>query len=120
MIVVADNSDQNRGASLSYDALAAACGNWAESRRIGSGGAAIVYRAELPRYGAVAVKRFHNKDGSSREWTRELEALCQCRHPHILEIIGHADECPENLIVMPLMRAAQCARPCTRCSGRLE
>jgi len=51
----------------------------------------------------VAVKRFHNKEGSSKEWRRELEALMQCRHPHILEIIGHADEGPENLIVMPLM-----------------
>jgi len=103
MIVIADAPDTNRGASLPYDALAAACGEWAESRRIGSGGAATVYRAELPRYGTVAVKRFHPKEGSGREWTRELEALCKCRHPHILEIIGHADEGPENLIVMPLM-----------------
>lgn len=102
MIVVASN-DANRGASLPYDVLAAACNDWADNRRIGSGGAATVYRAELPRYGTVAVKRFHPKDGSSREWTRELEALIQCRHPHILEIIGHADEGPENLIVMPLM-----------------
>merc|ERR1719253_634899 len=102
MIVIADDG-VNRGASLPYDVLEAATRNWAESQKIGSGGCANVYRAELPRYGTVAVKRFHPKDGSSREWTRELEALCQCRHPHILEIIGHADEGPENLIVMPLM-----------------
>jgi len=103
MIVIAGSSDANRGASLPYDALACACRNWADSNKVGSGGAAIVYRGELPRYGVVAVKRFHPQEGSSRTWTRELEALCQCRHPHILEIIGHADEGPENLIVMPLM-----------------
>lgn len=102
MIVVAAD-DGHRGSSLPYDAVAAACGHWAESRKIGSGGAATVYLAELPRYGSVAVKRFHPKEGSGRAWTRELEALCQCRHPHILEIIGHADEGPENLIIMPYM-----------------
>lgn len=103
MIVVADN-DARRGQSLPYDSIAEACGNWAESRRLGAGGAATVYRAELARYGPVAVKRFHpERQGSSREWTRELEALSQCRHPNILEILGHADEGPENLIVMPLM-----------------
>jgi serine/threonine protein kinase len=102
MIVVAAD-DGNRGSSLPYDAVAAACANWAESRKIGIGGAASVYRAELPRYGTVAVKRFNNSEGSGRAWTRELEALCQCRHPNILEIIGHADEGPENLIIMPYM-----------------
>lgn len=102
MIVIAGD-ESNRGTALPYDDVARACGSWAESRRLGSGGAATVYRAELARYGAVAVKRFHPKDGSSREWTRELEALVQCRHPNILEIIGHADEGPENLIIMPLM-----------------
>jgi len=95
----------NRGSLIPYDTLAAGCENWADSRRIGSGGAATVYRAELPRYGSVAVKRFHrDKEGGGREWSRELEALAQCRHPHILEIIGSADEGPENLIVMPLMQ----------------
>lgn len=104
MIVVAADS-ANRGNLIPYDMLAAACENWADSRRIGSGGAATVYRADLPRYGSVAVKRFHpDKQGGVREWTRELEALSQCRHPHILEIIGNADEGPENLIVMPLMQ----------------
>lgn len=102
MIVIAGD-DSNRGTALPYDDVARACGNWADSRRLGTGGAATVYRGELPRYGTVAVKRFHPKEGSSRAWTRELEALIQCRHPNILEIIGHADEGPENLIIMPLM-----------------
>lgn len=103
MIVVASN-DASRGNLIPYDTLAEACGNWDESRCIGRGGAAVVYRAELPRYGPVAVKRFSSqKEGSDREWMRELDALGQCRHPHILEIIGSADEGPENLIVMPLM-----------------
>lgn len=65
-----------------------------------------MYRAELPRFGSVAVKRFTawgERDNSGQDFTRELDALCQCRHPHILEIIGHAHEGPENLIIMPLM-----------------
>lgn len=109
MIVVADN-DASRGTALPYDMLAEACQNWADARRIGSGGAATVYRADLSRYGPVAVKRFHpDKQGSGREWTRELEALSQSRHPNILEIIGHADDGPENLIVMPLMEGGTLA-----------
>jgi serine/threonine protein kinase len=102
-MIIVSSDDGNRGAVLPYETVAAATGNWAPSRRIGSGGSATVYRAEVARYGTVAVKRFLPENGSGRDWTREVEALCQCRHPNILEIIGHADDGPENLIVMPLM-----------------
>jgi len=97
--------DRTRGELLPYAQLAAACGHWNAAQVLGTGGAATVYRAELPPFGPVAVKRFQIGAGAAagRGFQRELDALCQHRHPHILEIIGSSTEGPENLIVMPLM-----------------
>ncbi|CAJ1428465.1 unnamed protein product [Effrenium voratum] len=104
MIVVAAD-DASRGESMSYADLKDACGNWSEAYVLGKGAAATVYQGELSRFGKVAVKRFHRDPagGMAYNFDRELEALCQCRHPHVLEILGRAQTGPEQLIVMPLM-----------------
>lgn len=104
MIIVAQDGSRSRCDPIAYDNLAQACGQWATEQLLGSGGTATVFRADLPKFGRVAVKRFAtDSKESGREWARELEALCSCRHPSILEIVGYSCEGPENLIVMPLM-----------------
>ncbi|CAE8728018.1 unnamed protein product [Polarella glacialis] len=57
MIVIAAD-DSSKGEMMSYASMQKACNMWADDRIIGRGAAAVVYRAELPRFGAVAVKRF--------------------------------------------------------------
>jgi len=114
MIVVASD-DANRGELLSYEALRTSCQNWAASLVVGAGGAATVYGASLPKFGRVAVKRFHKgQRGTDGDFVRELDALCQCRHPHILEIIGRSHEGPENIIVMPLMEGGTLGQAMSR------
>lgn len=104
MIVVAAD-DSNRGELMEYRTLANACSNWSDANILGQGAAATVYRCSLPRFGQVAVKRFHQTPagGMAYNFDRELDALCQCRHPHVLEILGRSLSGPEQLIVMPLM-----------------
>lgn len=103
MVIVAAD-DACRGELLSYHSVVKACNNWAEDRILGRGGMATVYRGSLPRFGEVAVKRFHQEhDGAGRDFFRELDALCKCRHPHILEIIGRSEEGLDRMIIMPLM-----------------
>jgi len=104
MIVVAAD-DANRGELMSYSSLASACNKWAEANIVGRGAAAVVYKGQIQRFGSIAVKRFNTDHAAGMAWNfdRELEALSQCRHPHVLEILGRADRGPEQLIVMPLM-----------------
>lgn len=104
MIVIEQADDANRGEQFSYEVLKTACQGWAASLVVGTGGAASVFGTALPKFGRVAVKRFHmGQRGSDTDFVRELDALCQCRHPHILEIIGRSHDGPENIIVMPMM-----------------
>lgn len=105
-MIVVTAEDASRGEVMDYQSLAAACNQWADSNLIGQGAAAKVFSGELPRFGAIAVKRFHAEGpagGIAWNFDRELDALSQCRHPHVLEILGRAQTGPEQLIVMPLM-----------------
>ncbi|CAK9055872.1 unnamed protein product [Durusdinium trenchii] len=104
MIVVAAD-DSTRGELMEYRDLKDACNHWSDANILGKGAAATVYRGSLTRFGQVAVKRFHQTPtgGMAYNFDRELDALCQCRHPHVLEILGRATTGPEQLIVMPLM-----------------
>lgn len=103
IVVTAD--DRSRGEVMEYRSLADACSNWSDANILGKGAAAIVYQGTLPRFGQVAIKRFHQTPagGLAYNFDRELDALCQCRHPHVLEILGKCQTGPEQLIVMPLM-----------------
>eukprot|EP00929_Paragymnodinium_shiwhaense_P042106 TRINITY_DN21851_c0_g1_i2.p1 TRINITY_DN21851_c0_g1~~TRINITY_DN21851_c0_g1_i2.p1 ORF type:complete len:396 (+),score=84.47 TRINITY_DN21851_c0_g1_i2:51-1190(+) len=109
MIVIASD-DRNRGEIMQYEVVKAACNQWEPGGELGRGGAAVVFRGELPRYGAIAVKRCNPGTDRSNDFQREINALCQCRHPNILEIIGHASDGPEKLLVMPLMEGGTLAR----------
>jgi len=105
-MIVVTAEDSSRGELMDYQSLAAACNHWAPGNLIGQGAAAKVFSGELARFGAIAVKRFHTEGpagGIAWNFDRELEALGQCRHPHVLEILGRAQTGPEQLIVMPLM-----------------
>eukprot|EP00930_Biecheleria_cincta_P013558 TRINITY_DN12023_c0_g2_i1.p1 TRINITY_DN12023_c0_g2~~TRINITY_DN12023_c0_g2_i1.p1 ORF type:complete len:438 (-),score=83.39 TRINITY_DN12023_c0_g2_i1:60-1373(-) len=106
-MIVVTAEDSSCGELMDYQSLAAACNHWAPENLIGQGAAAKVFSGELPRFGAIAVKRFHvegQASGIPWNFDRELEALSQCRHPHVLEILGRAQTGPEQLIVMPLMQ----------------
>eukprot|EP00927_Polykrikos_kofoidii_P074124 TRINITY_DN70093_c0_g1_i1.p1 TRINITY_DN70093_c0_g1~~TRINITY_DN70093_c0_g1_i1.p1 ORF type:complete len:406 (+),score=69.20 TRINITY_DN70093_c0_g1_i1:75-1292(+) len=111
MIVVAAD-DKGRGETLSYASIEAACGMWSKDRVIGEGGGATVFRAEMPRYGTVAVKRFKTASDGVGSFEREIEALSVCRHPNILEIIGVASDGPEDILVMPLMDGGTLTQAC--------
>eukprot|EP00439_Symbiodinium_sp_Y106_P035229 s489_g4.t1 len=78
MIVVATD-DASRGEVMNYQTLRDACLNWNAGNILGKGAASTVYRGSLPRFGSVAVKRFHSDPagGMPYNFDRELEALCQ-------------------------------------------
>jgi hypothetical protein len=111
-MIVVTSDDRSRGEVMQYAALVAASDRWAKERILGRGGAATVYRVELNRFGSVACKRFNPGSDRGADFQREIDALCQCRHPHILEIIGYANDGAENLIIMPLMEGGTLCRAC--------
>ncbi|KAL6846335.1 hypothetical protein ACP4OV_023783 [Aristida adscensionis] len=80
-----------------YRTLAAAVGNFAESRRIGRGGFGSVYRGYLDDQGRqVAVKVFSPTAASPpeqgrREFEAEVEVMGHLRHRNVLQLVGWCD-----------------------------
>ncbi|KAF8675247.1 hypothetical protein HU200_047920 [Digitaria exilis] len=82
------SSDEVSLTEFSYSEIQEATNNFDESRKIGHGGCASVYKGFL-RHTTVAIKKF-NREGivGEREFNDEVEILCKMRHPNLVTLIG--------------------------------
>lgn len=73
---------------FSYSEIKEATNNFDESREIGHGGCASVYKGFL-RHTTVAIKKF-NREGvaGEKEFNDEVEILCRMRHPNLVTLVG--------------------------------
>uniref|UniRef100_A0ACD5UP96 Uncharacterized protein n=1 Tax=Avena sativa TaxID=4498 RepID=A0ACD5UP96_AVESA len=77
------------GASLTYEAVVRATGNFNASNCIGSGGFGATYRAEIAPGNLVAIKRLSiGKQHGAKQFQAEVETLGRCRHPNLVTLIG--------------------------------
>ncbi|KAM0911984.1 hypothetical protein ACQ4PT_013097 [Festuca glaucescens] len=77
------------GASLTYEAVVRATGNFNASNCIGSGGFGATYRAEVAPGILVAIKRLSiGKQHGAKQFQTEVETLGRCRHPNLVTLIG--------------------------------
>jgi hypothetical protein len=77
------------GASLTYEAVVRATGNFNASNCIGSGGFGATYRAEVAPGILVAIKRLSiGKQHGAKQFQAEVETLGRCRHPNLVTLIG--------------------------------
>lgn len=77
------------GASLTYEAVVRATGNFNASNCIGSGGFGATYRAEIAPGILVAIKRLSiGKQHGAKQFQAEVETLGRCRHPNLVTLIG--------------------------------
>ncbi|CAM0905181.1 unnamed protein product [Alopecurus aequalis] len=77
------------GASLTYEAVVRATGNFNASNCIGSGGFGATYRAEIAPGILVAIKRLAiGKQHGDKQFQAEVETLGRCRHPNLVTLIG--------------------------------
>ncbi|RDX77506.1 Receptor-like protein kinase ANXUR2, partial [Mucuna pruriens] len=79
--------------------------NFDESREIGRGAFSVVYKGCHQRNDGfvytVALKRFNVKH--SALFKKEIELLCQIRHPNIVSLIGFCNNEKEKIIVYEYM-----------------
>ncbi|RDY07836.1 Receptor-like protein kinase FERONIA, partial [Mucuna pruriens] len=79
--------------------------NFDESREIGQGAFSVVYKGCHERNDGfvytVALKRFNVKH--SALFKKEIELLCQLRHPNIVSLIGFCNDEKEKIIVYEYM-----------------
>ncbi|KAM3295214.1 hypothetical protein ACQJBY_037846 [Aegilops geniculata] len=73
---------------FSYAEINEATDNFDDSKKIGVGGSATVYKGFL-RHTTVAIKKF-NREGATgdKEFNDEVETLRRMRHPNLVTLIG--------------------------------
>uniref|UniRef100_A0A1B6MDT4 non-specific serine/threonine protein kinase n=1 Tax=Graphocephala atropunctata TaxID=36148 RepID=A0A1B6MDT4_9HEMI len=104
VLVEPDSSEVQR---LRYSVLESATENFTASRILGGGAYGSVYQANLPRLGAVAVKRFHPDDvlgNPEQQFVNEVQVLAQLSHPNLLPLLGYADDGPALCLAYKYMR----------------
>ncbi|XP_066398476.1 probable LRR receptor-like serine/threonine-protein kinase RPK1 [Miscanthus floridulus] len=83
-------ADIEIGAPLTYVAVVHATGNFNASNCIGNGGFGPTYRAEVAPGVLVAIKRLAiGKQHGYKEFQAEVRILGQCRHPHLVTLLGY-------------------------------
>ncbi|EOD32945.1 hypothetical protein EMIHUDRAFT_230091 [Emiliania huxleyi CCMP1516] len=112
MAVAADwphEGDQLKVLPIPLAPLQEATEQFSSASMVGKGGCASVYRGALPHPEAgsclVAVKKMHEVHSSSelQALEREITILRQCRHPHLLPLLGHCLDLAAPCLVFPLM-----------------
>jgi serine/threonine protein kinase len=85
--------------SYPYELLRKLTLEWADDKRLGSGGSGSVYHARIDGT-PVAIKRFHS-DGSSASaaWQTELQLLSQSVHPNVVPLFGSSSDGPAVCLV---------------------
>ncbi|CAD6221607.1 unnamed protein product [Miscanthus lutarioriparius] len=75
---------------LTYEAVVHATGNFNASNCIGNGGFGPTYRAEVAPGVLVAIKKLAiGKQHGDKEFQAEVRILGQCRHPHLVTLLGY-------------------------------
>jgi hypothetical protein len=83
-------ADVEIGAPLTYEAVVHATGNFNASNCIGNGGFGPTYRAEVAPGVLVAIKKLAiGKQHGDKEFHAEVRILGQCRHPHLVTLLGY-------------------------------
>lgn len=83
-------ADVDIGAPLTYETVVRATGNFNASNCIGNGGFGATYRAEVAPGVLVAIKRLAiGKQHGDKEFQAEVRILGQCRHPHLVTLLGY-------------------------------
>ncbi|XAR48307.1 Non-specific serine/threonine protein kinase [Bertholletia excelsa] len=81
--------------------MQAATDNFDDTLLIGKGGFGKVYKGFIDGGAAtVAIKRLNaeSKQGAEEFWA-EVKALSKLRHPHLVSLVGYADEFQEMILV---------------------
>ena len=103
---------------LTLAEILSATSNFAETRRIGSGGFSRVYAGDALESSAmpahfrgqpVAVKRAKPGVHDLHDLSREVGVLRSCSHPHLLPLLGYYLDAAVPCLVFPLMRGASLA-----------
>ncbi|XBH82137.1 hypothetical protein VPH35_070838 [Triticum aestivum] len=77
---------------FTYTEINEATDNFDDSKKIGVGGCATVYKGFL-RHTTVAIKKFNREDATGdKEFNDEVETLCRMRHPNLVTLIGVCTE----------------------------
>jgi hypothetical protein len=83
-------ADVEIGGPLTYETVVRATGNFNASNCIGNGGFGATYRAEVAPRVLVAIKRLAiGKQHGDKEFQAEVRILGQCRHPHLVTLLGY-------------------------------
>ncbi|GMY32965.1 probably inactive leucine-rich repeat receptor-like protein kinase At5g48380 [Fagus crenata] len=84
---------------MSLTELSEATGFFSTHNLIGSGKIGTMYKAVLPNYWPLAVKRFHNCQSCEKQFVSELSALGILRHDNLVPLLGYCREQNETLLV---------------------
>ncbi|KAL1354803.1 hypothetical protein HN51_006856 [Arachis hypogaea] len=86
--------------TFSYEELALATSNFAESNMIGQGGFGYVYKGVLPNGKEVAVKTLKSGSGQGeREFQAEIEIISRVHHRHLVSLVGYCIAGGQRMLV---------------------
>ncbi|KAG1327893.1 calmodulin-binding receptor-like cytoplasmic kinase 3 [Cocos nucifera] len=86
---------------LSIDQITKLTQNFSSSLKIGEGGFAIVYKAELPDGQVVAIKRAKKEHFAAlrAEFSSEVALLTKIEHRNLVKLLGYTDKGNERIII---------------------
>ncbi|VAH30953.1 unnamed protein product [Triticum turgidum subsp. durum] len=88
------------GASLTYEAIVRATGNFNASNCIGFGGFGATYRAEVAPGVLVAVKRLSiGRQHGNKQFQAEVETLGRRHHPNLVTLMGYHISDQETFLI---------------------
>ncbi|XP_038691935.1 MDIS1-interacting receptor like kinase 2-like isoform X2 [Tripterygium wilfordii] len=98
---------------IMYEEIIKATNDFDATYRIGRGGFGIVYKAELPSAGIVAVKKFHSSgDGEhafQKEFLNEIKALLEIKHRNIVKLHGFCSNALHSFLVYEYLEGGSLA-----------
>ncbi|KAI8553961.1 hypothetical protein RHMOL_Rhmol05G0057800 [Rhododendron molle] len=86
--------------------LSCATNGFSPEMVVGEGGNSMVYRAELDRGCAAAVKVMKNTENSAEDLFREMEILSCLKHESVVQVIGYCYGKEVNAIVYNLLKGS--------------
>ncbi|KAL9256490.1 Cysteine-rich receptor-like protein [Drosera capensis] len=88
-----------QGPKFKYEMLEKATNFFDPSRKLGQGGAGIVFKVTLPDGRVAAVKRFFNTRHWADEFFNEVNLISGIQHKNLIKLIGCSIEGSESLLV---------------------
>ncbi|XP_030937990.1 probably inactive leucine-rich repeat receptor-like protein kinase At5g48380 isoform X1 [Quercus lobata] len=84
---------------MSFTEISEATGYFNTNNVIGMGKIGMMYKAVLPNYWSLAVKRLNNCQSYETQFLSELSALGILRHDNLVPLLGYCSEQNEKLLV---------------------